>query len=257
MDPEKIKSVDAAKGTWLTWRWTLVSVAAFAMYLLVVDLLYKSPRAECETGGRPTQTACLSANEIGDAIAGIFSPLAFLAAVAALLLQTRELAAQRREIAQNSEFNRRQTDIFNAELASGLHREFVELIPERTKVWQDFADPKRTVKGDDKEFWRIAAFFQRLTFLIERGYLDPIEAGEFMHHNAAWWHMHFFTHPRCGDRDQCPEAEMKPARQAWELIEKAHINSKDSKLMQKVDLWLEDAKRSSLAQNDGQPNTPA
>lgn len=42
--------------------------------------------------------SCLSANEWGDYLAGVFAPLAFLWLIAAVVLQSRELAAQREEL---------------------------------------------------------------------------------------------------------------------------------------------------------------
>lgn len=44
------------------------------------------------------QLSCLSANEIGDFLAGTFAPLAFLGLAAALFIQSKELSAQREEL---------------------------------------------------------------------------------------------------------------------------------------------------------------
>jgi hypothetical protein len=41
---------------------------------------------------------CLSANEIGDFFAGVFAPLAFLWLIAAVIIQSKELKAQRQEL---------------------------------------------------------------------------------------------------------------------------------------------------------------
>ncbi|SHH56248.1 hypothetical protein [Marivita hallyeonensis] len=58
----------------------------------------------------------LDLNEKGDAIAGVFSPLAFVVAMFALLLQSRELRLSRQETARTAEALSRQTEILdNAE----------------------------------------------------------------------------------------------------------------------------------------------
>lgn len=46
----------------------------------------------------PRYFGCLSANEVGDFLAGVFAPMAFLWLVIAVIIQSQELAAQRREL---------------------------------------------------------------------------------------------------------------------------------------------------------------
>lgn len=209
---------DIPKSTWLTWRWALLALTIAAIFGLAIYIFHLSPRDECSVEGRPIQALCLSANEIGDAIAGLFSPLALLAAISALWLQTRELAAQRREIAINSEFNRRQTDVFSAEMALNLHREFLSSMQDRIEIWKEFKDENSKVTSDSlnyAKFWMLVGFFERVTFLIEKRYIDPRDVGMMLCQNALWWHTHFFTHERCS---YAKGIDLDRAIRAWELI---------------------------------------
>lgn len=53
---------------------------------------------ECSRTNEPVVLACLTANEIGDFLAGAFAPLAFIWLAFAVFIQARELKAQREEL---------------------------------------------------------------------------------------------------------------------------------------------------------------
>lgn len=84
--------------TWALWvavGLTCVWVGACAWLL--------SQAATCDVSGRFFQDHlfCLHANEIGDALAGAFAPVAFLWLAAAVFLQRSELEAQRQELRES------------------------------------------------------------------------------------------------------------------------------------------------------------
>lgn len=95
---------------WIARNWLFVALAAGSMvwvataYFIVFispacDGLVK-PRNIIDIAGTFGSTlTCRSANEIGDFLAGSFSPLAFLWLFAAVVLQRNELSAQRKELA--------------------------------------------------------------------------------------------------------------------------------------------------------------
>lgn len=69
--------------------------AASAAWLLIAFILGWTAESPDDCSGT---FSCLSANEWGDYLAGVFAPLAFLWLIAAVVLQSRELAAQREEL---------------------------------------------------------------------------------------------------------------------------------------------------------------
>jgi len=82
-----------------SWNWlslmSVISLVYCACLVLVVTFLVEVPAdAKCLGGYFP----CMPPGEIGDSLAGIFAPLAFLWLVAAVLVQSQELQEQRREL---------------------------------------------------------------------------------------------------------------------------------------------------------------
>jgi hypothetical protein len=72
-----------------------ISLVYCVCLVLIIAFLADIPAdAECLGGYFP----CMPLSEIGDALAGIFAPLAFLWLVAAVMVQSQELQEQRREL---------------------------------------------------------------------------------------------------------------------------------------------------------------
>ncbi|MGN7773537.1 hypothetical protein [Phyllobacterium sp. 22552] len=83
-------------------NWLAIMAAVSIGYILVLGVLFHlvTPKPyDCAYGYFP----CLSANELGDLVAGVFAPLAFLWLVAAVLVQSQELQEQRKELALTRE----------------------------------------------------------------------------------------------------------------------------------------------------------
>lgn len=87
-------------------NWTLWAVGiGSGVWLLVAAILFAiaEPCAKSATGFWAARVACLPPNEMGDFLAGVFAPLAFLWLIAAVFLQKSELAAQRQELRESRE----------------------------------------------------------------------------------------------------------------------------------------------------------
>lgn len=88
----------------------LFVLIASIVWIAVCALLF-SISDPCAVGASDFVSArvtCLSANEMGDFLAGAFAPLAFLWLIAAVFLQRDELIAQRSELRQSREIARQQ-----------------------------------------------------------------------------------------------------------------------------------------------------
>lgn len=113
-------------------RILLGAVGLTTLYLLVLFFMVLETNActppPVYSSGYPwwkplwRQLPCLSANELGDFLAGAFAPLAFLWLAATVLIQSKELAAQREELGMTRqemqasvEQMRAQTQIFQEE----------------------------------------------------------------------------------------------------------------------------------------------
>jgi hypothetical protein len=72
-----------------------LSVTYFGAVFLIYKIFTKSPVGEVCAGGN---FACLDPNAIGDILAGVFAPLAFLWLVVAVLLQSKALQNQQKEL---------------------------------------------------------------------------------------------------------------------------------------------------------------
>ncbi|WIJ24238.1 hypothetical protein [Devosia sp. RR2S18] len=71
---------------------------AISVVWAAICLWFLSQTSHCEGWWLHERLTCLEPNAMGDFFAGAFAPLAFLWLVAAVLLQRRELAAQRQEL---------------------------------------------------------------------------------------------------------------------------------------------------------------
>lgn len=92
----------------------LVVLALCSLWLgTSVWLISEGSRCEGASGGGllPTFLSCMSPNEIGDTLAGIFAPLAFILLGAAVVIQSRELRAQQHEMAESREVFIEQRDL--------------------------------------------------------------------------------------------------------------------------------------------------
>ncbi len=74
----------------------ILSIVSVVWTLLGAYLLSLSGGCDAQDASKVFQ--CLSANELGDFLAGFFAPLAFLWVAYAVIIQSQELAAQREEL---------------------------------------------------------------------------------------------------------------------------------------------------------------
>ena len=103
--------------------WLIIAffvVASGAYFIFVVWLLAASKPCDAAKNVEgflqriASIPACRSANEIGDLLSGSFAPLAFLWLVAAVLIQSKELSAQRQELV----YTREELELTREEMAS-------------------------------------------------------------------------------------------------------------------------------------------
>lgn len=103
------------------WWLSGITIGYFAIYYLLI--------AETQAcAGVPIQShwfygfwdrylGCRSVNELGDALAGAFAPVAFLWLAGAVFIQSKELEAQREELNETQEVMREQVDEMRASTA--------------------------------------------------------------------------------------------------------------------------------------------
>lgn len=96
------------------------------------------------------QLACLSANELGDLLAGAFAPLAFLWLVATVLIQTFELRAQREDL-----------NLTRQEMAASTSQ-----LKAQTKLFEEEQAMRRTTTADE-EYRRLIAKLEILLTSVE------------------------------------------------------------------------------------------
>lgn len=85
--------------------------------------------------------SCLTANEWGDYLAGVFAPLAFLWLIAAVVLQSRELVAQREELSLTRDEMREQRGVLAAQADEA--RRQAEFIGLQTNIMQRQEDERK------------------------------------------------------------------------------------------------------------------
>ena len=86
------------KGTTFTFILTLVFTLAYGLVLAFLPL-YTAPCSDPpDAGWFSRNLSCRSASDLGDFLSGAFAPLAFIWLVAAVIIQSLELRAQREEL---------------------------------------------------------------------------------------------------------------------------------------------------------------
>lgn len=133
------------------WLW--FGIGMTLLYVGALYLLLPSPKTCAEAAGVVRFFDCYELNEVGDFLAGVFAPIAFLWLVVAVLIQSQELSLQRQELAasraevtenrkvtqaqadeakRQAEYIGKQTDILEAERrraeVAGVDREIAALI---------------------------------------------------------------------------------------------------------------------------------
>lgn len=141
-EDDDLDQLEAAQlDSWLRRNWLFGLMAVFSLVWIILAylIIWSSPSCDLSTTAQNiidyravlgSSLLCRPINEIGDFLAGAFSPLAFLWLFAAVVLQKGELAAQRRElslaravsIAQTKEARKNvklldaQTSVFQAQM---------------------------------------------------------------------------------------------------------------------------------------------
>ena len=99
--------------------WMIVAIIVFsgAAFLLLINTEVNadcSPQEPLALGQRFMEAVrCMTPNELGDTLAGLFAPLAFVGLIISVLYQRRDLALQREEMALTREEMERARDVMN------------------------------------------------------------------------------------------------------------------------------------------------
>lgn len=133
----KVKKVKAF------WWLSGITIAYFAIYYLLiletkvcVDIPSQAPWFH---GFSERYLGCRSVNELGDALAGAFAPVAFLWLAGAVFIQSKELEAQREELNETQQVMREQVDEMRA--STGLMRQQTEAMQkDQLRKDQEYAD---------------------------------------------------------------------------------------------------------------------
>jgi hypothetical protein len=88
--------------------------------------------------------SCRTANELGDALAGSFAPVAFLWLAGAVFIQSKELAAQREELATTQDVFRQQLEVSKQQVdetraSTALLKKQTEILEREQKQREEFA----------------------------------------------------------------------------------------------------------------------
>ncbi|UJW85754.1 CCDC90 family protein [Devosia sp. SL43] len=99
---------------WLGKNWIVLLAAGLtvAWAFIASAMLQASMPCPLIDGRSVSALSCRSSNEIGDLLAGLFSPVAFVWLVAAVIMQSSELRAQRQEL----ELTRKEYELTRAEV---------------------------------------------------------------------------------------------------------------------------------------------
>jgi hypothetical protein len=134
-----------------------VIVVSFVWVAIAVALFMNAaPCCESATGFWAQKVTCLPPNEMGDFLAGVFAPLAFLWLIAAVFLQREELSAQRQELMASR--NVAQQHVEEA-------KKNVTFIEEQTKLLADQrkqAEQENADRQIDQLIKQIDSFFSRI-----------------------------------------------------------------------------------------------
>ncbi|WP_322883030.1 hypothetical protein U8C37_03190 [Sinorhizobium medicae] len=113
-----------AIGKWFERRFgaavlTMAFTLSGAWLWAAVWLISRSSRCSVPPSGADwlsTFVLCRDPNEIGDTLAGVFAPLAFILLGAAVVIQSRELRAQQHEMAESRKVFKEQRDLMEAQI---------------------------------------------------------------------------------------------------------------------------------------------
>lgn len=105
--------------------------------------------------------ACRSINELGDALAGAFAPIAFVWLAGTVFIQSKELEAQRQELDETQEVMREQLEVARQQVKET--RASTELFMEQTRILKRQQD-QRDAEIADQEF---ASAFEALKAQIK------------------------------------------------------------------------------------------
>ena len=133
------------------FRWlTAITLAYFAFYyaLLIQTKACAGEYFQQDTlkfeALLPHYLSCITINELGDALAGAFAPVAFLWLAGAVFIQSKELEAQRQELNETQEVMREQVEEMRASTA--LLREQTDVI-KRDQIRKDQEQADRDFDG--------------------------------------------------------------------------------------------------------------
>jgi hypothetical protein len=107
------------------------------LILLIIVFLYGTPYCEedKECVSKFSRLLESSPNEVGDALAGVASTLAFLWIILTVMMQSKELKAQRSELQMTRAEHRRQRQLSEANLVATEHD---SLIRDQQEAWRHF-----------------------------------------------------------------------------------------------------------------------
>ena len=112
-------------------KWMVIAIVLTVGYFFFLYFAAEGTVAsrDCASSGVVANWfGCLTMNELGDFFAGAFAPVAFIWLVAAVLIQSQELRAQREELEQNRE-------VMMAQAAEA--RKQAEYIGEQTELFKE------------------------------------------------------------------------------------------------------------------------
>lgn len=190
--------------------WAIWIVAIFSGAWLIVGVYLFCIAASCAEDAQTfwnAKVACMSPNEMGDFLAGVFAPLAFLWLIAAVFLQKNELAAQRQELKDSREVAVQQVE---------EARRNVAFIEEQTKILTDQRQQAIQDVNDrqiDEFISQIASLFSRIE---EKTLAEYRLAGEL-----------FRFQPISKREDQLPAEYIMNSVARFDTIGRKHFESND------------------------------
>lgn len=132
-----VKSKNKEKHT-KRWLWGLSSLYLFGYYFLMRETQVCEPavnvvnRVHLFLGFWDQYFTCRTINELGDALAGAFAPVAFIWLAGAVQIQSQELAAQREELSETRDVMREQLEVARAQVQET--RASTELFRKQTDI---------------------------------------------------------------------------------------------------------------------------
>lgn len=153
---------EGSEEIWIVRNWLFILLAALSLLWAIFAYILMYSSSSClnfeqklhflDFGGvTASKLACRPVNEIGDFLAGAFSPLAFLWLFAAVILQRKELSAQRRELALSRAVSVAQTK---------EARRNVNLLKAQTEVFEE-QRKREELEDNDREIQTLVDTFVR------------------------------------------------------------------------------------------------